>query len=68
MDFVNLLKNRIDLSRIPFSERGSHSMVFREKQLPGPGERPTSNSSGLVVEERSCSAAGRLDFYTDLCL
>ncbi|OGO34392.1 MAG: hypothetical protein A2Z16_05340 [Chloroflexi bacterium RBG_16_54_18] len=30
--YLNLLKNRIDLSEIPFSERGSRLLFFRENQ------------------------------------
>ena len=40
MDFITLLENRIDLSRIPFSDRSARIMFFRGRQPPAPGEPP----------------------------
>jgi len=40
LDFAALLKDRIDLSRIPFSDRSARIMFFRGRQAPEPGERP----------------------------
>ena len=40
MDFLALLRNRIDLSRIPFSDRSARIMLFRGRQPPAPGEPP----------------------------
>ena len=40
MDFAALLKDRIDLSRIPFSDRSARIMFFRGRKLPKPGEQP----------------------------
>ncbi|HKZ86307.1 MAG TPA: trehalase family glycosidase [Anaerolineae bacterium] len=40
LDFAALLKDRIDLSRIPFSDRSARIMFFRGHRPPEPGERP----------------------------
>ncbi len=40
MDYAAILKDRIDLSHIPFSDRSARMMFFRGEQLPAPGEPP----------------------------
>jgi len=40
LDFATLLKNRIDLSHIPFSDRSARIMFSRGKQAPMPGKLP----------------------------
>jgi putative isomerase len=57
LDFTALLKNRIDLSRIPFSERSSRIMVFRGRQPPGPGERPVDFLTIRLAEHWEKEAA-----------
>jgi len=68
--YLNLLKNRVNLSRIPFSERGSRLLVFhaddqlavrlaerwfkREGQLSGYRQRPP-----LIDELRFTDGEGR---------
>ncbi len=34
-DYLKLLKNHIDITRVPFSDRGSRLLVFRYPQLSG---------------------------------
>jgi len=35
LDYLDLLKNHIDITRVPFSDRGSRLLVFRYPQLSG---------------------------------
>ena len=50
--FLNLLENRIQIDRVPFSDRGSRLLVYRDTRQPHAlyvklGERLTSVQPGL---------------------
>src|SRR3990172_6368772 len=51
MDFDVLLKNRIDLSHIPFSDRSARIMFFRGRKPPAPGE-PIADFFDIRLAER----------------
>jgi len=57
MDFATLLKNRIDLSRIPFSDRSARIMFFRGRKPPAPGERPADFFAIRLAERWEKQAA-----------
>jgi putative isomerase len=62
MDFTTLLKNRINLSHIPFSDRGSRIMFFRSQQPPVLGET-TVNSFMIRLAERWEKQEAQLGSY-----
>ena len=57
MDFAALLKNRINLAHIPFSDRSSRIMVFRGHRAPEPGEPPAQFFSIRLAERWEKEAA-----------
>jgi len=54
MNFMEILKNRIDLGEIPFCERGSRLMIFR-----------SGNTFSIRLAERWLKVSRRLTAYRD---
>jgi glycogen debranching enzyme len=54
MNFIEMLKNRIDLAEVPFCERGSRMMLFR-----------SGNTFSIRLAERWLKVSRRLTAYRD---
>ncbi len=57
LDFAAILKNRLDLSRIPFSDRSSRIMLFRGRRPPAPNEPPEDFFTIRLAERWETNAA-----------
>ncbi len=65
--FLNLLENRIQIERVPFSDRGSRLLIYRDTRQPHAlyvklGERLTSVQPGLSTYRN------RPPYITNVCL
>ncbi len=66
MPYLDLLKNHIDITRLPFSDRGSRLLIFRS---PGPSRLYVKLAERLTGIEPGIEAyLNRPPFITDLCL
>jgi glycogen debranching enzyme len=62
LDFAELLKNRLDLSHIPFSDRRARIMFFRGRRPPAPGE-PPADFFTIRLAERWEKQQGQVGHY-----
>lgn len=64
MDFASILKDRIDLSHIPFSDRSARIMFFRGRRQPAPGEPPADFFTIRLAERWERQEAQLGDYRT----